>query len=147
MIALLCALLLAAPSKEELRDLATKIEEQLDAWDVPGASRAVDELVQNHPDSPEAAYYRGRVLFEQGKYDEAVKEYEEATQRGVTPGSFDSLARRGQTVVENDVRLAKAAAEETKGDAVFESEHFVLRTRPGKDTLLAPYALNALEKA
>ncbi|MFN2548762.1 MAG: peptidase MA family metallohydrolase [Myxococcales bacterium] len=144
MIALLCLLLAA---KADLRDLATKVEEQLEAWDVPAASRAVDEIVQAYPDSPEAAYYRGRVLFEQGKYDEAVKEYEEAGQRGVTPGSFDSLAHRGQSVVENDARLAKAAAEETKGDAVFESEHFILKTRPGKDTLLAPYALNALEKA
>jgi tetratricopeptide (TPR) repeat protein len=144
-IALLCMLLAAA--HPDLRDLAGKVEEQLEAWDVPGSSRAVDELVQGYPDSPEAAYYRGRVLFEQGKYDEAVKEYEEATRRGVTPGSFDSLAHRGQSVVENDTRLARAAAEETKGDQVFESEHFVLKTRPGKDTLLAPYALSALEKA
>ena len=146
MIALLC-MLLAASAKPDLRELAGKVEEELEAWDIPGASRAVDEMVNAHPDSPEAAYYRGRVLFEQGKYDEAVKEYEEATQRGVTPGSFDSLAHRGQSVVENDARLARAAAEETKGDQVFESEHFALKTRPGKDTLLAPYALNALEKA
>lgn len=147
MTALLCALLFAAPTAGELRELAAKIETELEAWDVPGASRAVDELVQDFPDSPEAAYYRGRILFEQGKYDEAVKEYGEATQRGVTPGSFDALARRGQSVVEGDLRLARAAAEETKGDDVFESEHFVLRTRPGKDALLAPYALSALEKA
>ena len=146
MTALLCALLLAAP-KADLRELAGEAEAQLEAWDVPGASRAVDELVHGFPDSPEAAYYRGRVLFEQGKYAEAVKEYEEATQRGATPGTFDSLAHRGQTVVENDTRLARAALEETKGDEVFESEHFTLRTRPGKDTLLAPYALAALEKA
>ncbi len=147
MTLLLCALLLALPSKADLRELATKVEEQLEAWDVPGASRAVDELVQQYPDSPEAAYYRGRVLFEQGKYDEAVKEYSEAGQRGVTPGSVASLADRGQSMVENDARLARAASEETKGDAVFESEHFTLKTRPGKDTLLAPYALAALEKA
>ncbi len=146
MIALLCALLLAAP-KADLRQLAGEVELQLEAWDVPGAQRAVDELVHAFPGSPEAAYYRGRVLFEQGKYDEAVGQYSEASQRGVTPGSFDSLAHRGQSIVENDLRLARAAAEETKGDEVFESEHFVLRTRPGKDTLLAPYALNALEKA
>jgi tetratricopeptide (TPR) repeat protein len=144
--ALLCALLLAAP-KADLRELAGAVEQQLEAWDVPGASHAVEELVQAFPDSPEAAYYRGRVLFEQGNYAEAVKEYQEATQRGVTPGSFDSLARRGQSVVENDARLARAALEEIKDDAVFESEHFTLRTRPGKDTLLAPYALAALEKA
>ena len=146
MIALLCAVLLAAGVRADLRDLARNVEQQLEAWDVPGSSHAVDELVHSFPDSPEAAYYRGRVLFEQGKYDEAVKEYSEAAQRGATPGSFESLAHR-ETMVENDARLARAAAEETKGDVVFESEHFTLRTRPGKDTLLGPYALEALEKS
>ena len=146
MTALLCALLLAAPGKADLRELVKNVEEQLEAWDLPGSSKAVDALVQSFPDSPEAAYYRGRVLFEQGKYDEAVKEYAEAAQRGATPGSFESLAH-GESMVESDARLARAAAEETRGDAVFESEHFTLRTRPGKDTLLAPYALPALEKA
>src|SRR5207253_2399876 len=67
--------------------------------------------------------------------DEAAKAYAEAQERGA--GSAP----------ENDARLARAAAEETKGNEVFESAHFVLRTRPGKDTLLAPYALEALEKA
>lgn len=146
MSALLCALLFAAPARADLRELARSVEEQLEAWDLPGSSRAVDELVHSFPDSPEAAYYRGRVLFEQGKYDEAVKEYSEAAHRGATPGSFESLAHR-ESMVENDARLARAAAEETRGDAIFESEHFTLRTRPGKDTLLAPYALPALEKA
>jgi len=144
--ALLCALLFAAPARADLRELARTVEEELEAWDLPGSSRAVDELVHSFPDAPEAAYYRGRVLFEQGKYDEAVKAYSEASQRGATPGSFESLTH-GESMVENDARLARAAAEETRGDAVFESEHFTLRTRPGKDTLLAPYALPALEKA
>lgn len=146
MIALVCALLLAAP-RADLRELAAKVEAQLEAWDVPGAARVVDELSQHFPDAPETAYYQGRVLFEQGKYDDAARLYQEATQRGATPGSFDALAHRSQSVVESDLKLARAAAEETRGDQVFESEHFVLRTRPGKDTLLAPYALSALEKA
>jgi len=145
-IALLLALSLTAP-KAELRSLAEKIEVDLAAWDVPGAAKGVDELVQAYPDSPEAAYFRGRVLFEQGKYDEAVKAFREANERGVTPGTYDALLRRGTSQVENDARLARAAAEETASDETFESEHFILKTRPGKDTLLAPYALAALEKA
>ena len=132
MIALFCALLSLAP----LRELGEKVEAQLEAWDVAGASRALDDLAQRHPDSAEAAYFRGRILFEQGKYDDAVKAYEQAAERGA-----------GTSAVESDLRLAKAAAEETKGDQLFESAHFELRTRPGKDTLLAPYALDALEKA
>jgi tetratricopeptide (TPR) repeat protein len=131
-IALLCALLAAAP----VRELGEKVEAQLEAWDLAGASRALDELAQHHPDSAEAAYFRGRILFEQGKYDEAAKEYQQAEERGA-----------GRGAVEGELRLAKAAAEETRGNQVFESAHFTLHTRPGKDTLLAPYALEALEKA
>jgi tetratricopeptide (TPR) repeat protein len=130
-IALLLALSLASP----LRTLAEKVEAELEAWDVSGASKALDELVQQNPDSAEAAYFRGRLLFEQGRYEEAVKAYGEAQERGAG------------RAVESDLHLARAAAEETKGDEVVESAHFVLRTRPGKDTLLAPYALEALEKA
>ena len=146
MIALLLALSLTAP-KADLRSIAEKIEVDLEAWDVPGAAKGVDELVQAYPDSPESAYFRGRVLFEQGKYDEAAKAFRVASERGVTPGTYDALLRRGTSQVENDARLARAAAEETASDETFESEHFVLKTRPGKDTLLAPYALAALEKA
>jgi tetratricopeptide (TPR) repeat protein len=131
-IALLLAFVVAAP----LRPLAAKVEAELEAWDLAGAGKALDELVQEHPDSPEAAYFRGRLLFEQGRYDEAAKAYAEAATKGAGRSAFDS-----------DERLAKAAAEETKGNEVFESAHFVIRTRPGKDTLLAPYALEALERA
>ena len=122
-------LLLAAPARE----LAEKVDAQLEAWDLSGAAKALDALVAEHPKTAEASYYRGRVLFEQGKYEEAVKAFEEAQERGAE--------------VDGDLRLARNVLEETKGDQVFESEHFVLKTRPGKDTLLAPYALNALEKA
>jgi len=134
--ALLLALLVAAP----VRELSEKIDAQLEAWDIAGASQALDALVHEHPDTPEAAYYRGRVLFEQGRYGEAAKAYAQAQERGAGAGEFEGA-------LQSDLRLARAAEEETKGDEVFESEHFTLRTRPGKDTLLAPYALHALEKA
>jgi len=135
-VILLALLLVAAP----VRELSEKLDAQLEAWDLQGAQRALDELVHDHPDSPEAAYYRGRVLFEQGQYEEAAKAYQQAQERGAGTGGFESA-------VEGDLRLARAAEEETKGDQVFESEHFLLKTRPNKDALLAPYALNALEKA
>jgi len=142
---LILALLVAAPSSKS--DAAERIETDLEAWDLQGAARGVDALMHEAPDSAEAAYFRRRLLFEEGKYDDAVKAYAEVNSREATPGSYDSLSRRGSAAVENEIRLAKAAAEETKGDQTFESEHFTLKTRPGKDTLLAPYALDALEKA
>jgi tetratricopeptide (TPR) repeat protein len=149
---LLSALLAAAPAPlkgdtPSTSELAEEVESNLEAWDLQGAARGVDALLQHHPDSAEAAYFQGRVLFEQGKYDEAVKAYEKAAARSEEPGSYAALMKRGSAAVENEIRLSKAAAEETKGDQTFESEHFVLKTRPGKDTLLAPYALAALEKA
>jgi len=128
-------LLLLAMLATPVHELAERVEAHLEAWDVAAAGKALDELVQEHPQSAEASYFRGRLLFEQGRYDEAVKAYAEAEQREGSKGA------------EQDARLARAAAEETKGSETFESAHFVVRTRPGKDTLLAPYALEALEKA
>ncbi|HZR08245.1 MAG TPA: tetratricopeptide repeat protein, partial [Myxococcales bacterium] len=78
MIALLLAVSLAAP----VRALAEKVEAELEAWDLAGATRALDELSQEHPDSAETSYLRGRVLFEQGRYDEATKAYALAEERG-----------------------------------------------------------------
>ncbi|TMA27951.1 MAG: tetratricopeptide repeat protein [Deltaproteobacteria bacterium] len=132
MSALLLALLFAAD--------VPRIEADLEAWDIEAAARGVDELIQKRPESAEAAYFHGRVLFEQGKYEEAAKAFQRAQERA--DSSVAALLHRGE-----DEKLARAAAEETAGDEIFESEHFVVRTRPGKDTLLAPYALKALERA
>ena len=116
------------------RSGAESIEANLEAWDIAGAQAGVDEQMQSAPDSPETAYFRGRVLFEQGKYQESVKQFEEARSHG---------AER----IDEELRLARAAAAEVKGDQVHESAHFTLRTRPGKDALLVPYALSALERS
>ena len=132
---ILLALLLAA----DVGALAEKAELALEAWDVPGAQAAVDELLQAAPGAGETAFYRGRVLFEQGHYDQAVQAYDEAGKRELSP--------RLQAALAGEKRLAAAVAEETAGDDVHESAHFVLRTPKGKDALLAPYALAALERA
>jgi len=93
-IALLLALALATP----VRALAEKVEAELDAWDLQGAGKALDELVQHHPDSAEAGYFRGRILFEQGRYEEAAKAYAEAETRGAGKGAVllaEWLSREG----------------------------------------------------
>ena len=54
------ALLLAAP-KWELPALVEKVEADLEAWDVEGAQKGLDELLVEYPDAQETAYYRGRV--------------------------------------------------------------------------------------
>ena len=128
-----------AASAAEVVALAEKAELALEAWDVPGAQAAVDQLLHEAPDAGETFFFRGRVLFEQGKYDEAVQAFDEAGKRELSP--------RGQSRLAEERRLAKAAAEETASDDVHESAHFVIRTPKGKDALLAPYALAALERA
>ena len=130
----LCA---AVPARaKESSDLPDKIETNLEAWDIEGARRGLDELLHESRSSAIAAFLQGRVLFEQGDYEAAAKSFEEAVRRGAPAGD-----------VESHLRLAKATAEEVKNDEVHESAHFVLRTRPGKDALLVPYALEGLEKA
>jgi len=135
----LAALSLVAAFPARAKDttgLADKIETDLEAWDIEGARRGLDELLHEDRSSAVAAFLQGRVLFEQGEYDASAKSFEEAVRRGAPPGDIDT-----------HLRLAKATAEEVKNDEVHESAHFVLRTRPGKDALLVPYALEGLEKA
>ena len=134
---LVLALALPTHAGRGASGIADAIETDLDAWDIEGAQRGLDDLLSHDGRSATAAYYRGRVLFEQGKYADAVAAYEEARSRGA--GQIDGF--------EIEARLARAVAEEVKGDEVHESAHFVVLTRPGKDSLLAPYALEALEKA
>lgn len=134
MAIVLAVALLGAPPALADKAAADRIETDLEAWDIAGAQRGLDDLMQAEPDATETAYFRGRVLFEQGKYDEAVKQFEDARSRGA--GHLDE-----------ELRLAKAAAAEVKGDDVNETAHFILRTPKGKDALLVPYALSALERS
>jgi len=67
----------AGPSKAA-SGIADRIETELDAWDIECAQRGLDDLVSKDGRSATAAYYRGRVLFEQGKYVESAAAYEEA---------------------------------------------------------------------
>ena len=127
----------ARAADPEAAILMNKGLEQLEAWDVEGAAAQLEELVARRPGTPETAFLRGRVLFEQGKYDEAVKAYQDASARaGDNEGSFDT-----------HLRLAKNAAEEVRGAKQVESAHFIFFAKAEKDLLLAPYALEALEKA
>ncbi|MFL5308832.1 MAG: hypothetical protein ACJ79H_00120, partial [Myxococcales bacterium] len=131
---------LAGPSAAAARttsQLAERIDTDLEAWDIEGAQRDLGELVSQDGASVAAAFFRARVLFEQGKYAESVSAYGEARSRGAS--QIDGF--------EAQAKLAQAVADEVKGDEAHESAHFVVYTRPGKDALLVPYALEALEKA
>jgi tetratricopeptide (TPR) repeat protein len=125
----------ARASPSNAHALLGQAQEELEAWDIEGAAAVLAKLTSRFPDAPETSWLRGRVLFEQGNYEEAEQAFEKAESRG--RGLFFALDRK----------LAHAAAEEVRGAAVHESAHFILRTKADKDALLAPYALDALERA
>jgi tetratricopeptide (TPR) repeat protein len=125
----------ARASPSDAHALLGQAQEELEAWDIEGAAAVLAKLTSRFPDGPETSWLRGRVLFEQGDYAEAEQAFEKAEAQG--RGLFFALDRK----------LAHAAAEEVRGAAVHESAHFILRTKADKDALLAPYALDALERA
>lgn len=123
----------ASELRGEARRLAERIEALLSDWDVEGAAEALARLDVAAPDERQArAFFRGRIAFELGRYDEALSALE-AAGLAKGPGSWLQLAR--------DTKRIVGAHERT------ESEHFVLFTPPGKDRLLAGWALEALERA
>lgn len=120
---------LAGEAKARLQN----IEQHLNDWDVEAAAaewKALAELAGE--DARQVRYFAGRIAFEQGRYEDAVRELA-AAGVGDRPGSW--------------LKLAKDSLELTRDYESFESAHFVFRAPKGKDALLAPWALDALEVA
>lgn len=107
------------------------IEQLLNDWDTEGAARELAELEKQAPGEVESAlYFRGRIAFEEGRYEDAIESLGRA-KLADKPGSY--------------LRLAKDTAKLVLPYAQEESEHFIFLYPKGKDALLAPYALEALE--
>jgi tetratricopeptide (TPR) repeat protein len=121
---------IAAPSPEARARMHT-LEALLDEEDYAGARAAYEELRAQHPDAAESLdFLGGRIAFGEGRYPEAV-ELLEAAGGEDRPGSYLRLARDTQAVMKDHLRA--------------ESEHFVFLYPPGKDEVLAPWALETLE--
>lgn len=118
----------AAAMDPRVRDGIARVENALDAWDLVKARAALDELLAVDATSGPARLTTARVRFEEGDYAGAVEIYDEL---GVKGGWSD---------------LARATWKEFRNYEQRESEHFIFRYPPGKDAILAPYALEALEK-
>jgi tetratricopeptide (TPR) repeat protein len=118
-----------------LRRLSGNVEDQLEAWDLVGARDQLLKLEQAIPEEPKAP----AVLMMQAKVSFYSADYARAA---------DLFAQAGVDEKEGSFRrLAEDALAETKDDAVERSEHFELLYPQGKDAVLAPYALDTLEKA
>lgn len=137
-LALLSAIALAqedAPSLSgvpaEAKARLQNVEQHLEDWDIEGAKRELAELEKLAPAGLEhLAYYRGRIAFEEGRYEEAIRLLGEA---GIAerPDGWIRIARDTQAIVAKHERA--------------ESENFIFLYPKGKDAALVPWALEALE--
>jgi tetratricopeptide (TPR) repeat protein len=117
--------------RDQVKERMEKVEHGLDAWDIPSARRALAELEGLMPEGIEPLkYYHGRLAFDEGRYDDAVKLLSEAKVED-RPSSY--------------LRLAKETHSILRGHKRVESEHFIFLYPPGKDEILVPYALETLE--
>jgi tetratricopeptide (TPR) repeat protein len=102
----------------------------LAAEDVDGARAALEPLLSRGAADPATKLATGVLRFFEQRYDEAISLMESAA--AGDPAGYLALAR--------------AARDVTKGDVRFESEHFVVSHPPGKDEVLVPYLVDALER-
>jgi tetratricopeptide (TPR) repeat protein len=98
--------------------------------DVEGARAVVEPLLAAKPDDGVTQFITGVLRFYEQRYDEAVRLIE-ASGAG-DPGGYLSLARAARDVTKDHVRA--------------EGEHFVVSHPKGKDEVLVPYVLDALER-
>jgi hypothetical protein len=98
--------------------------------DVAGARAVIEPLLAAEPREPAVQLAAGILRFYEQRYAEAVPLIESSAMGD--PAGY--------------LALAKAALEVTKDDARSESEHFAISHPKGKDEVLVPYLVDALEK-
>ena len=102
----------------------------LDDEDVPAARALIEPALKERPDDRAVMTVAGLVRFYEQRYGDAVALLEKG---GFPTGSTNYLA------------LARAARDATKEHLYAESEHFLVSYPRGKDEVLVPYVLDALE--
>jgi tetratricopeptide (TPR) repeat protein len=126
----------AAVAAEKPAEHAYRLIEE---WRVEDAEPIVAQLVKQRPHDGEVAFLDGEIAFLHGDYARAAQRLKEAA----TALRTGALAEEARGLRE----LADATDAATRGFAETRGAHFVIRYQPGKDALLAPYALDALERA
>lgn len=117
--------------KGEAKARIQNLDQLLTDWDVEGAKAELKALEALAPaDLEPLAYYQGRIAFEEGRYDDAVALFEKAGV-GDKPGSWLRLVKDTRAIVGDYEKQ--------------ESAHFVFLYPKGRDAVLVPWALDALE--
>jgi tetratricopeptide (TPR) repeat protein len=111
----------------------------INEWRIEEADKEVEALVKARAHDGDVAFLDGNLKFLHGDYDGAVERLREAATK-------ERSGELGEEI--RGLRdLAEATAGATRGFQSVKGAHFVIQHAPGKDALLAPYALEALEKA
>jgi tetratricopeptide (TPR) repeat protein len=111
-------------------------EERLDAWQIAEAEKISAALLKENPRSPNALALSAEVAFYQGRYEDAAKRAEEALAGDSADEKRQGLRIRTQRSRDVVSKLKR-----------YDSEHFILFLDEAKDGILAPYALDTLEKS
>lgn len=130
MSALIPLLLAASALSPEAKARVQNVEQHLSDWDAAGAKVELEALKPLAPGSTTLGLLEGRLALEEGRYDDAVTAFELA-------GLDDEP--------DSWLRLAKDTKAVVGGHAKAESAHFVLHYPKGRDEILVPWALDALE--
>ena len=109
------------------------LEQHLADWQLSPARVELEELKKlTDPDREAVHYFAGRIAFEEGRYADAVTELTKANGTEKTPGHWQQLAIDTEQITRDYARA--------------ESAHFIFTYPKGKDEVLAPWALETLEK-
>lgn len=126
----------AARAAEEVEPLIKQAEQHLESWRVAEAEKLAAALASRHPRSAPALDLQAWVSFYRGDYAAALRAVEQAL-------ALDPKSERRQAlrlfVQQTRDRIAKLKS--------YESEHFVVFLDEQRDGILAPLALDALEKS
>lgn len=127
----------ATPDSETVSHTRKAINafELIQKWRVEDARPEVESLLLEAPDNPFTLAVLGQFRFHLGDYAGAVEAFDEANKQGVPPNLL------------LDADAAQSASLATLGYKEEVGDHFIIRYPPGKDALLAPFALEALEAA
>lgn len=128
----LAARLLAA----EFEDKFKHGQELLDAWHLGQAEELAAKALREDPQSALALDFDARVKFYQGRYEESLVSIERAL-------GIDSTDKRRQGLK----LLSQLTVDVIKTLRRYESDHFVLFLDEKRDGVLAPYALEVLERS
>jgi tetratricopeptide (TPR) repeat protein len=107
-------------------------------WRVDEAERAVADLKKTRADEPEVVFLDANIDFLRGRYGRAAEKLRQVTAKISGPFADEVKSLRD---------VAQSTDEVTRGFVEAKGKHFVIHHAPGKDEILVPYALEALDRA